>query len=146
MNNVVSGINFSVRDENIHCLGGSWLYRTLKDELIEAGEITEKQIEETEKKIVEAAETLVEHEDYVVDMIFEKGSIDGITDVQLKHFIRSRANLCLQNLGMKKHFPGAYNPIGEWFYDSINSYQFHDFFNNTGNAYNRNWSETEFTW
>src|SRR3546814_10844546 len=30
--NVVRGINFSVRDENFHCVAGSWLFRSLRDE------------------------------------------------------------------------------------------------------------------
>ncbi len=28
--NIVRGINFSVRDENLHSVGGAWLFRTLK--------------------------------------------------------------------------------------------------------------------
>ena len=31
--NTVRGINFSVRDENLHCIGGAYAYNTLKAEL-----------------------------------------------------------------------------------------------------------------
>ena len=79
-------------------------------------------------------------------MIFEKGQMDGITDVQMKRFIESRINLCLRNLNIKPIFESTYNPIADWFYDGINAYQMNDFFTGVGNSYNRNWSEGGFEW
>ena len=81
-------------------------------------------------------------------MIFEEGSIDGITDKQMKNFVQSRINLVLKELGVDKLFDVKYNPIAEWFYDNINSLRLHDFFQTTGDQYNRNWSEEKFkiTW
>jgi len=141
--NVVRGINFSVRDENLHCLGGAWLYNTLKDEKLAAGIAIP---EENDDVILKAAEMIYEHECYVVDLIFSKGNIEGITPVQLRHFIQSRINICLKQLGIKHMFPTAYNPIAEYFYDGINSYQMNDFFTGIGNQYNRNWTEDSFIW
>lgn len=138
LKNVVSGIDFSVRDENLHSLAGAWLYKTLKSE----GESSVG----VEDKLVKAAETIYEHECLIIDKTFEKGKIDGITDVQLKHFVESRINLCLQELGIPKLFEVKYNPIAEWFYKNINSYKAHDFFASTGNQYNRKWQEKEFVW
>lgn len=142
--NVVSGINFSVRDENLHALGGAWLFRTLKDELQDGGHnINEDKLK---KRILEIAETLRRNENVIVDMIFEKGNIRGITPHQLKQFIESRIDLCLENLGYEKVYKPKYNPIADWFYDAINSVQFHDFFAKLGNEYNRDWDEKKFTW
>lgn len=144
--NVVRGINFSVRDENLHCLGGAWLYNQCKEEMIEAGEKDEAYYLDIEKQIIEAAHTIYEHEARIVDMIFEEGPMEGVTDVQMKRFIESRINICLKNLNITKQFESTYNPIADWFYDGINAYQMNDFFTGVGNGYNRNWSENQFTW
>lgn len=142
--NVVSGINFSVRDENLHALGGAWLFRTLLKELEEEGHNINK--EKLHTQILELAETLRQHESLIVDMLFEKGNIKGITSHQLKLFIDSRIDLCLENLGYEKVYKPTYNPISDWFYDSINSLAFHDFFAKVGNEYNRDWNEKNFKW
>lgn len=79
-------------------------------------------------------------------MIFEKGKIDGITDTQLKHFVDSRINHCLKQLGLKNMFEVSYNPIADYFYDSINSFSSNDFFSGVGNQYSRNWDSSSFLW
>lgn len=140
--NIVRGINFSVRDENLHCLGGAWAFRQLKDEL----KLSEDQLMIVESSLRQAARALYEHEARIADMIFEKGSISGITATQLKNFVQSRLNECLANLGFEKEFDVKYNPIADWFYDGINGFAFNDFFSGVGNSYQRNWSETEFVW
>lgn len=144
--NVVRGINFSVRDENLHCLGGAWIYNQLKKELQEEGKHDSEYYKGIEKEIQEVARKIYEHEARIVDMIFEEGPMDGITDIQMKRFIESRINLCLKNLEIKPVFDSSYNPIADWFYDGINAYQMNDFFTGIGNSYNRNWSESGFEW
>jgi ribonucleoside-diphosphate reductase beta chain len=140
--NVVRGINFSVRDENLHAEAGAWLFRTLKSEL----QLSTEEIMQLEEKVKGIAETIRTHEHRIVDMIFEKGEVDGITDTQMKHFVDSRINLCLENLGFKKIYEVTYNPVKKWFYSGINNFSYNDFFSGVGNSYNRDWSESEFTW
>lgn len=142
LTNVVRGINFSVRDENLHSEAGAWLYRTLVAE--ERRNARERA--ELERTIVEAAGKIFEHECRIIDMIFAKGKINGITAEELRAFVASRLNLCLTNLSIQPVFEVRDNPIAEWFYDSINALQFHDFFTGTGSEYARNWSEDEFVW
>lgn len=144
--NVVSGINFSARDENLHSEGASWLYRTLLKEKKEAGLISEDYEKSLENKIKEMANIVFEHEKIIIGKIFSKGKIEGITDVQLEHFVQSRINLCLRNLGYSNLFKVEYNPIAEWFYKGINGYQQQDFFSSQGNQYGRNWNEKSFIW
>ena len=55
---VISGINFSVRDENLHAEGGGWLFRTHKSELEQMGQWTQEQEKELEEKIREVARKL----------------------------------------------------------------------------------------
>jgi ribonucleotide reductase beta subunit family protein with ferritin-like domain len=80
-------------------------------------------------------------------MIFEKGEIEGISQEDLRTFVRSRINLCLENLGVERVFEIQENPIAEWFYKGINSYQLHDFFTGVGSEYNRAGAdESDFGW
>lgn len=153
LNNMVAGINFSVRDENLHSLAGAWLYRTLLEELqqeagrdLEANTELSTRIQNVQEQILKTCDQVLEHESRIIDMIFEQGDIKGITDHQMKQFIKSRLNLCLENLGMDKHYEVGYNPIAEWFYKNINSSVFHDFFHRQGNSYSRDWKETSFSW
>lgn len=139
--NVVRGINFSTRDEALHSEGGAWLFQTLKKEMNQPQE----QDDLLHKRILDCAEQILQHETYVVQKIFEKGSIEGITDHQLVNFVKSRINVCLQQLGYPKLYEVSYNPIAKWFYKGINTVQFHDFFTGVGNSYNRDWDETKFT-
>lgn len=142
LRNLVAGIDFSVRDENLHHLGGAWLYRTLMAEM----KLNTEQQKRITDRVIEAAKHLREHEHRIVDMIFEKGRIDGITPHQMKNFVDSRVDLCLQNLGISKIYDVQSNPIAEWFYTGISSSVMHDFFQNIGNQYHRDWKEEDFKW
>lgn len=144
--NVVSGINMSVNDENLHSEAGAMTYRVAKDEMLRSGDITREGVQEVEQQLIEAAETIYEHECRIIEMIFEKGTIKGITAHQMQNFVKSRLDLCLSNLGIGPIYNVEYNPIADWFYDNINKYQFNDMFNNQGREYNREVREASFTW
>lgn len=143
--NVVRGINFSVRDENIHSEAGAWLFKTLKKEY-EAIDKNHEILIGLEETILEVAKKIHEHEIRIVDMIFEKGEMDGITATQMHRFVESRINLVLKQLGIGKLFDVSYNPIKAWFYKGINAPQFNDFFSGIGASYSRDWAESEFVW
>lgn len=138
--NVVRGINFSVRDEWLHARGSAAAFRELTKGY------SEQQMQAIKQEVDSAIESLIAHEDILIDALFSKGKIEGITDHQLKQFVRSRVNECLQELGFKKQYEATYNPIADWFYKGINDYNFNDFFTAQGREYNRSWSETDFVW
>jgi ribonucleotide reductase beta subunit family protein with ferritin-like domain len=140
--NVVRGINFSLRDENLHSIAGAWAFKH-KLRLLSPNQEQLNKIEET---IRETARTIYEHEKEIISLIFEKGDIKGITAHQLENFVQSRINECLKHLGYAKEYDVKYNPIAEWFYKAINDYSFNDFFSGVGNQYHRNWDETGFVW
>jgi ribonucleotide reductase beta subunit family protein with ferritin-like domain len=144
--NVVRGINMSLRDENIHALAGSWLYRSLRDEQLKEPPTYGMEIERATDAIVGAARAIYEHETQIIDMIFEKGEIEGITSEQMKKFVQGRINLCLSHLGIPPIFEVMNDTIAEWFYDNINSLSFGDFFVGVNNEYNRDWSQEKFKW
>jgi len=140
--NVTAGINFSVRDENLHSLAGAWLFKTLLAEC----ELSQDDIESLKNDILKTVEHIREHEDRIIEMIFERGHIKGITDHQLKAFIQHRLDVCLEQLGFEKKYNPHYNPIKTWFYKNINAPQLHDFFYKIGNQYKRDWNEQAFVW
>lgn len=136
--NVVSGINFSARDEALHSEATGWLFQQY---VKEAG----INIDEYEEKVKEIAEVVYEHEKAIIQKIFSKGDIEGITETQLDLFVKSRINICLRNLGYKNLYEVTYNPIGEYFYKSVNGYSMNDFFVSVGNQYERSWTGEGFT-
>lgn len=144
--NVVRGINFSVRDENIHSVAGAWSFKYKVEKLKREGKITTEYYSVLESKIRLLAHKILEHEKQIIAMLFEKGDIKGITAHQLENFVMSRLNECLKQLGFSKEFDVKYNPIAEWFYKGINDYAFNDFFSGMGNQYHRSWDSSAFIW
>lgn len=144
--NINAGINFSAIDETLHSQAGAWLFRTLLQEAEEDGQISTTQLNLLIHELEDTAKVILEHESIIIDKIFEKGAIKGITENQLKHFVESRLDICIENLGFKGIFKPTYNPIAKWFYKDLESSTLHDFFSSTGNDYNRNWIEGKFQW
>tara|TARA_R110002074_G_scaffold4348_2_gene21536 strand:+ start:2112 stop:3071 length:960 start_codon:yes stop_codon:yes gene_type:complete len=140
--NLTAGINFSVRDENLHSLAGAWLFNTLKEE----SELDVIATDRLTQKVNKTCNKILEHESRIIDMIFEKGDIRGITEHQMKQFIKARLNLCLSQINLEPLYEVEYDPISKWFYKNINSGQLHDFFHKQGNNYNRDHSEVKFVW
>lgn len=146
LTNTVRGINFSAVDENMHSEGGAALFKQHKAELFEKDLYVGGVDELIKSNLTTIANKIREHEYRIIDMTFEKGKIDGITDVQLKHFVDSRLNVCMVNLGYDKLYEVKYNPIADWFYNGLNNYQFVDFFSGQGREYQRNWDAKRFVW
>jgi ribonucleoside-diphosphate reductase beta chain len=143
LNTVVRGINFSVRDENLHSLGGAWAFRTLLAEREAKGWSRRVQVS---IKLAEVGRKIVEHEDEIINMIFSEGEVSGITAAELKAFVRHRVDFCLENLGLEPLFKVTWNPIADWFYKNINMVQFSDFFVGVGNQYNSKHVKEKFGW
>lgn len=137
---VVRGINFSVRDENLHSVAGAWAF---KYKFKDASEAEKKEVEAILRQM---CHVLHDHEKDIIAITFSKGKIDGITAHQLENFHKSRLNECLKECGFTKEFDVTYDPISSWFYKGINSYQMNDFFSGQGREYNREWDEGAFLW
>ena len=142
--NLCSGIGFSVVDENYHSIAGAATFRIAITECVEDNILTESEIVELKNNIIKSAKLIKDHEFRIIDMIFEKGEIEGFKEKDIKNFVKSRINLCLNNLGIDSIYDIKENPIAQWFYNTNNTLVVHDFFNSLGNQYNRNWSDTNF--
>lgn len=141
--NIGLAVKLSSADEQIHAQASTWLFRTLRKEMQESGIAEDANLEQ---KIYEIAEYVRAHEHEIARMIFEKGKIDGITEVQLQHYIDARIDFILNSLGLKKAYNVKYNPIGEWFDKMFESYQYVDFFAGQGSSYSRGWNSEGFVW
>ena len=141
--NIHAGLAFSVKDENLHSEGGAWAFRTLLMEKEAEGYLGQAELY---SKINKVARTIYEHEEKIIDMIFEEGEISGISASDLRLFVKHRINLCLTQLGMLPLFVEARSPIQDWFYKMIGGDTQHDFFAKIGSSYNRNWSRASFRW
>ena len=140
--NMTAGINFSVRDENLHSEAGAWIHKQLKKELA----LPDAEYAKKVTRIKETCNQILEHETRIIDMIFEKGNIKGITAGQMVTFIQARLNICLNQLDIEPMYKITYDPISTWFYKNINSGSLHDFFTKQGNNYTRDWVEGKFKW
>ena len=145
--NLNRGIQFSLRDENLHSVAGAWCFRKMANDLLHSQpELYQQRMADVEAKIRFGAAQIMEHEREIINIIFEQGRIDGITNHQLDVFVQSRINECMAQLGFTAMYEIKSNPIAEWFYKGINDYTFNDFFSGMSSQYHRNWDETAFTW
>jgi ribonucleotide reductase beta subunit family protein with ferritin-like domain len=146
--NVVAGIDFSVKDENIHAQYGVWLYNQIKKELIDCvpKRIYNKIFHDVEQSLIETEQEIYEHESIIINKIFETGDIKGIDKDDMKMFIVHRLRNCLSELGVKGKLDVKETIIEKWFYKSINAGKLGDFFHTTQSAYNRDWNEMAFSW
>lgn len=140
--NINRGMNQSVGDENIHAIYGAMLFNHVKRERNLS--IEDKAL--LEKIVYSLAIMTFEHESKIVDLMFSKGELGGITEESMKDFIKHRVNLCLKNLGYDELFDenSFGTEIADWFYNDINSIQFHDLFTGSGSEYHNKWSEKRF--
>jgi ribonucleoside-diphosphate reductase beta chain len=127
-------VEWSIRDENLHSNAGCWLFNTFISENKDIWD------DELKKEIYEAARVSVQLEDDFVDNAFKLGVIRGLDPKDLKQYIRKRANLKLQEIGLKSNWKNLDETSlknMEWF-DSINSgVNFTDFFSHKVTDYTR---------
>ena len=141
LTNMVRGLNFSIRDEQLHSLAGAWAFKSLKAQMKLKSSHEEALLDD----VIEMAESIYEHESRIIEMIFEKGDIENCNKDDLKSFVKSRINICLTQLGYAELFVVESNKIADYFYKGIKNYSFNDFFTGMSADYNRNWDETAFT-
>lgn len=91
-------IAYSIRDEALHSEAGCWLFRVL------ISEFPEIWTDQLKHEIYDAARLTVELEDAFIEKAFSVGSVEGITESDMKNFIRHRANTKLEDLGLKKNW------------------------------------------
>lgn len=116
-------VSFSIRDENLHSLGGIYLFKTLCEEFPELKE-------KCEEHILSAAKCTYLLESQFLDSLFEKGDIRTLTKQELKEFVKYRINLKLNELGYKSIYNIDKDTINNmsWFNSLSSGREFGDFF------------------
>ena len=98
-------VEWSIRDETMHVDGMTALFRQY---ITENPEVV---TDEFKQSIYDMYRTAVTLEDKVIDLAFELGAMEGITQSEVKEYIRYIADRRLTNLGLKPNWDIESNPL-----------------------------------
>ena len=98
-------VEWSIRDESMHVQGNAKLFRTFCDEHPRI--VTD----ELKSKIYQMSKDAVALEDKFIKLAFKGNAIEGLTEKEVKQYIRHIADRRLLQLGMKPKFNVKDNPI-----------------------------------
>jgi glutaredoxin 3 len=132
-------VEWSVRDESMHCEGMTKLFREFCDEHPKI--ITD----EFKSSIYQMFRDAVEIEDKIIDLAFGLGTIEGITKEEIKNYIRYIADRRLIQLGLKGNWDQRDNPL-PWLEWVIAGDSFKNFFEGVVTDYNASGMTGEWGW
>ena len=135
LGNVVRGTDMSVLDENNHSIDSSDAYKIIVEEGFEKNILTEQNYLIIVQIIHKLSDVIFEHESLIIDKIFSKGNIEGITKSQLKNFMLLRLNECLVRFGLQPKYHIADKTIYNWFKNTTELYASNDTFQGKGREY-----------
>lgn len=133
-------VEWSVRDETMHCEGMVKLFRTFCEEHPRI--VTD----EFKQSIYQMFRDAVDLEDKVIDLAFGvAGEVQGLTQGEVKEYIRYIADRRLTQLGLKPNWDIKENPL-PWLDWILNGDSFKNFFEGTVTDYNANGMTGEWGW
>lgn len=145
MKGVMQIVSYSSKDEDLHSQGGCWLFRTF---------IEENQsiwTDDFKKTIYQAARDVVALEDAYIDYVFQGEPVEGLSPEQLKAYIRYRADIKLQDLGLKRNWKNLNMDeatyVANWYDLLVGGNEHTDFFNQRPTSYSKghiDWSKISF--
>jgi ribonucleoside-diphosphate reductase beta chain len=121
-------VTWSIVDETMHAESMIKLFRTYIEENKEIWN------DELKGKIYTIAERMVELEDKFIDLAFSMGAMHGLSDTDVKQYIRYIADRRLISLGLKGIFKVKKNPL-PWVEEMINAPTHTNFFENRATDY-----------
>jgi ribonucleoside-diphosphate reductase beta chain len=132
-------ITWSIVDETQHAESMIKLFRTYIEENKEIWN------DELKGKIYTIAEKMVDLEDKFIELAFKSGAIQGLTEDDVKEYIRYITDRRLISLGLKGIFKRKKNPL-PWVEEMINAPTHTNFFENRATDYAKgalsgNWNE-----
>lgn len=132
-------VEWSVRDESMHCDGMVKLFREFCDEHPKI--VTD----DFKKDLYQMFRDGVAFEDKVIDLAFKLGDVEGITKEEVKQYIRYIADRRLIQLGLKGNWKVKENPL-PWLDWVLNGDSFKNFFEGTVTDYNAAGMDGEWGW
>jgi glutaredoxin 3 len=133
-------VEWSVRDETMHCEGMVKLFRTFCEEHPRI--VTD----EFKQNIYQMFRDAVELEDKVISLAFELGDVEGITQEEVRQYIRYIANRRLTQLGLKPNWEEIKENPMPWLDWVLNGDSFKNFFEGTVTDYNAAGMEGDWGW
>ena len=114
-------ITYSIRDESLHVEAMTKLFREFIKENIDLWD------DNLKKEIYQSCRDMVDLEDQFLKLVFEQGDIEGLTQVDMKKYIRYIAERRLLQLGLKPNYGVKENPL-EWVDYIVNGQAHENFF------------------
>lgn len=129
-------VEWSIRDESIHVMGNAKLFREFVSEHPKVVN------DELKSKIYQMAKDSVALEDKFIKLAFKNATIEGLTEDEVKKYIRHIADRRLLQLGMKPKYNVKDNPI-QWLDWILNGASHDNFFEKRVTEYSVNGLEGE---
>lgn len=123
-------VTWSIVDETMHAESMIKLFRTYVEENLDLWN------DDLKSKIYTIAEQMVQLEDKFIDLAFAMGPMEGLTNEEVKKYIRYICDRRLISLGMKGIFKVKKNPL-PWVEEMINAPTHTNFFENRATDYAR---------
>ena len=120
-------ITYSIRDESLHVEAMTKLFRDYIQENIELW------TDDLKKEIYQACRDMVDLEDRFLNLVFEMGNIEGLTQAEMKKYIRYIADRRLLHLGLKPNYNVKDNP--DTWLDDVLGVEHQNFFEGRSTAY-----------
>jgi ribonucleoside-diphosphate reductase beta chain len=122
-------VTWSVRDESLHCEGMIKVFHAYAQE-------TNALTQSVKDDIVDCCKTVVSIEDRFIDLAFEMGPVQGMTDSDIKQYIRYIADWRLGQLGLPKVYGVTEHPI-PWLTAILNGVEHANFFEARATEYSK---------
>jgi ribonucleoside-diphosphate reductase beta chain len=122
-------VSWSVRDESLHCEGMIKLFHAFAKE---TGALTQA----VKDDIIACCEHVVGLEDKFIELAFEMGPVQGMTQEDIKQYIRYIADWRLGQLGLPKIYGVAEHPI-PWLTAILNGVEHANFFEARATEYSK---------
>lgn len=130
-------VTWSIRDEEMHVVNNSWLFRKLIEENPDIW------TDDLKRKIYSAFREIVEKEKAYLDFIYAKGVTPMVTKDEMYSYLEYIADRRLLELGMKSNFGVTKNPLP--FMEELTSLkEFANFFETQSTEYG--FGATQGTW
>jgi glutaredoxin 3 len=132
-------VEWSIRDETLHVQGNAKLFREFCQEKPRIVN------DELKSKIYQMAKDVVKLEDRFIKLAFDGMEMEGLTEEDVKQYIRHIADRRLLQLGMKPKFGVKDNPL-PWLDWVLNGASHDNFFEKRVTEYSVNGMEGDWGW
>ncbi len=131
-------VAWSARDETLHTNSIIKLFHTFLQENPEVDN------DNLKKELYQICETIVTHEDAFIELAFGMGEVQGLTEAEVKKYIRFIANRRLLQLGLQPMYQNVEkNPL-PWMDEILNGVEHTNFFENRVTEYTK--AATQGSW